>query len=330
MTTPSEAMLPFLADRLGRDCRFAFRPPFAEWQQALRRHWLAMLPGGDIASRPIGKAGRLSLHRFRYGTGAEGEAALLLPDGKGPFPAIVLLHDHGGEFSIGWRKMVAGHGGDAHIARHYDGRALADWLSTRGYAVLITDALGWGSRFAGGYDQQQALAAQAMQAGWSLAGIVAAEDLQGLHWLAGRPEIDPHRIAAMGFSFGGFRAWQLAALEPRVRATVALSWIGRRKDLLHAKGTLVKGQSAFYMLHPELDADFPDMAGLAADRPMFLRVGGHDRHFPPAAVEPAFAALRQIARAADGALDAALFDGAHHCPLAIQQKAAEFLDRHLM
>lgn len=28
-------------------------------------------------------------------------AYMLVPDGEGPFPAVVLLHDHGGHYSIG-------------------------------------------------------------------------------------------------------------------------------------------------------------------------------------------------------------------------------------
>ena len=33
-------------------------------------------------------------------------AYLLVPDGKGPFPAVIMLHDHGAHFSIGKEKMV--------------------------------------------------------------------------------------------------------------------------------------------------------------------------------------------------------------------------------
>lgn len=33
-------------------------------------------------------------------------AYFLIPDGKGPFPAVVMLHDHGAHFSIGKEKMV--------------------------------------------------------------------------------------------------------------------------------------------------------------------------------------------------------------------------------
>lgn len=294
MTAPSDSMLPFLAERL-------------EGQRITRADWLRFLPTGTA---------RREADLMHYGTGAVGEAVLLVPEGPGPHPAIVLMHDHGGRFDIGWRKMVAGQGSDAAL---YDHRHLAGWLVSRGYAVFCADALGWGSRFAGGYDQQQALAAQAMQAGWSLAGIVAAEDLQAAAWLRSQPQIDPNRIAAFGFSFGGFRAWQLAALDPQIAVTVAIGWMGRRADLLHQGGTLVRGQSAFYTLHPFLNADFPQMAALAADRPFFLRVGDGDKHFPHA--ERAFAEV--------DASDSALFPGGHTFPRYQQEMAVEFLDRHL-
>lgn len=302
-------MLPFLAERLERAQSLAFQPPFAEWQARVRHMWQGFLPQGKTVQQG---------DRLRHVTGDVGEFILMRPEGDGPHPAIMLLHDHGGRFDIGWRKMVAGQGSDAAL---YEGRHLADWLVARGYAVLCHDALGWGSRVAGGYDEQQALAAQAMQAGWSLAGITVAEDLGCAEWLAAQPGIDPTRIGAMGFSFGGFRAWQLAALCPRIRATVSIGWMGFRADLLR-DGTLVKGQSAFHTLHPFLDADYPDLAALACDRPLYLRVGDADRHFPRP--EAAFDRIRQIA-----SVDAATFAGAHVFPLVEQEMAALFLDRHL-
>lgn len=317
MTTPSEAMLPFLATRREEMVyNLALREPFAEWQAEALAAWQAALPpDGDCTFDGT----------FRYSTGGQGDGVLLLPEGDGPHPAVLLLHDHGGEFRIGWQKMVASPEGEAHVQRHYGGRFLANWLRDQGYAVLVTDALGWGSRYAGGYDQQQALAAQAMQLGWSLAGIVAAEDVQAAKWLAHHPKIDPTRIAAFGFSFGGYRAWQVAALSPHINATVALSWMARRKGLLVDGNNMLKGQSAFYMLHPTLTArmDFPDMAAVGATRPMFLRTGDNDRHFPFAAANAAHDDLRRMWRST---LDIGFFTGEHHCGLALQDEAALFLN----
>lgn len=57
-------------------------------------------------------------------------AYLLVPDGKGPFPAVIMLHDHGAHFSIGKEKMVCPFGvspeisADAEdwVVRCYDGQ----------------------------------------------------------------------------------------------------------------------------------------------------------------------------------------------------------------
>ena len=42
-------------------------------------------------------------------------AYLLVPEGKGPFPAVLLLHDHGAHFSIGKEKMVRPFGVEASV-----------------------------------------------------------------------------------------------------------------------------------------------------------------------------------------------------------------------
>ncbi|MEK1929053.1 MAG: dienelactone hydrolase family protein [Pararhizobium sp.] len=333
MTAPSEALLPFLNERIANNrYTLACREPFEEWQNELRDIWRAGLPpSGDPRSEVLEERGRFRHLRFHYATGDCGEAVLLLPEGDGPYPAILLMHDHGGVFNIGWQKVVCCDAGRDHATQHYDGRFLADDLVEQGYAVLVCDALGWGSRFAGGYAEQQALAAQVMQAGWNLAGLVAADDLAAFCWLSRQPEIDSARIGTLGFSFGGFRSWQLAALEQRVRACSALSWAGTRQALLAPGSTLLKGQSAFYTLHPHLamHADFPHMAALAADRPLFMRIGSLDCHFPTDSAQHFFDILKQAGSTTGTLPNTDIFSGDHCLPSTVQETAIDFLDSAL-
>lgn len=76
----------------------------------------------------------------------------LVPDGKGPFPSVLLLHDHGGHFSIGKEKMIRPFGvadsvmsdADGWCQRCYGGQYVGDYLASHGYVVLCTDAPFWG------------------------------------------------------------------------------------------------------------------------------------------------------------------------------------------
>ncbi len=48
----------------------------------------------------------------------------------------------------------------------------------------------------------------------------------GLRFLAGQPFVDPARLAVFGFSMGGWAAINLAGLEPRLKALVAVAPVG--------------------------------------------------------------------------------------------------------
>jgi dienelactone hydrolase len=91
---------------------------------------------------------------------------------------------------------------------------------------------------------QQALAANLMQFGLTLAGVIAAEDASLVRWLARHPAVDARRVGAVDFSFGGYRAWQPATLCPEVAARVVPSWMGRLSDLMRSGGNQLRGQSA--------------------------------------------------------------------------------------
>ncbi|QDA36067.1 hydrolase (plasmid) [Paracoccus liaowanqingii] len=277
-----------------------------DWRRRIRAAWTAALPAPD----PVANFQDGTLH---FASGKQVRGIVLVPD-RITGCAVLLLHDHGGRFDQGWRKMVTDPQG-------FYGGAPAQRLVAAGHPVFCFDTLGWGDRQMPG--DQQALACTAMGLGTSLAGLVAGEDRDIAAWIAARPEAR-RGLAAWGFSFGAFRAWQALATSDHVTAAVAISWMAWRRDLLRLGAPLSAGQAAFWMLHPSLTglADLPDLAMAGAPKPLFLRSGDADRHLPLAAVAPAFAHLHGIW---GGRLDAEIFPGGHVCPPEVQQQAIAFL-----
>ena len=228
---------------------------------------------------------------------------LLVPKGQGPFPAAVLYHDHGARFDIGKEKMITPWGDPARqeasrawAERYFSGRPPGDELAKRGYVVFATDALGWGDRGALSYDMQQALAANFFQLGNSLAGLMALEDTRAAALLAGLPEVNPQQVAAIGFSMGAMRAWQAAALSDAITATVAANWMATTEGLMVSGNNQLRGGSAWMMVHPGLQRflDYPDVASLAAPKPMLLLAGEQDALFPPDAVRAAYTSMGRV------------------------------------
>ncbi|MFF3941975.1 dienelactone hydrolase family protein [Streptomyces phaeofaciens] len=231
--------------------------------------------------------------------------ALLTPDGPGPFPAVLLLHDHGAKFDIGKEKLVRPWDDDVRLAsaqawadRYFSGRFVGDELARRGYVVLCADVLGWGDRGPLAHDQQQALASNLYNLGSSLAGLTAREDARAAGFLAGLDQVDARRVAAVGFSMGAYRAWQTAALTDAVRAAASVCWMTGLKEVMVPGNNTLRGQSSYYMLHPGLPRylDFPDVASIAAPRPMLFFSGALDPLFPADGVRTAHEKLRAVWR----------------------------------
>jgi dienelactone hydrolase len=285
---------------------------FEQWRRAARatveEHLLVGRQDGtpyapEFADREDGdgytrETVTLSLTRWTRVRGA-----LLTPRGAGPFPAVLLLHDHGSRFDIGKEKLVRPWydgtrlpAAEEWVHRHFDGRFPGDELARRGYVVLCLDALGWGDRDPLAYERQQALASNLFHLGSSLAGLMAREDERAAGFLAGLDRVDARRVAALGFSMGGYRAWQTAALSDDVAAAVSVCWMTGLKEMMVPGNNTLRGQSAFHMLHPGLarHLDLPDVASLAAPKPMLFLNGEHDPLFVPEGVRAAHARLRAV------------------------------------
>lgn len=240
----------------------------------------------------------LSLIRYERVRGA-----LLTPHGPGPFPAVLLLHDHGARFDIGKEKLVRPWYDDTRLAsaqawadKYFSGRFVGDELARRGYVVLCLDAPGWGDRGPVTYEQQQALASNFYNLGSSLAGLMAREDVRAAGFLAGLRRV--RRVASVGFSMGAYRAWQTAALSDDVAACAAVCWMTGLKEMMVPGNNTLRGQSSYYLLHPGLarHLDIPDVASIAAPKPMLLFNGGLDPLFPADGVQVAYDKLRAVWR----------------------------------
>jgi dienelactone hydrolase len=268
-------------------------------------------------------------------------AYLLVPKGRGPFPAVLLLHDHGAKFDIGKEKVIQPfhvehkviESADAWSQKIYAGKYIGDELAGRGYVCLATDALNWSDRGGVGYEGQQALAANLFNLGMSYAGLIAYEDLNAAHFLVSLPEVDPCCIAAVGVSMGAYRAWQLAAISDDIQSAVCICRMASIKELMISGNNLTKGQSAYTTTHPGLVnlLDLPDYASLACPKPMLFYSGENDYLFPVAAVKPAYEKMQMVWRSQNAAdkLVTKFWPVAHEFTAEMQAEAFAWLDVQL-
>ena len=234
-------------------------------------------------------------------------AYLLIPKGQGPFPAVVALHDHGAHFSIGKEKVVrpfevneaVAQDAAEWTAKYYGGRYIGDHLASQGYVVFAIDALFWGERGRKEgveYLSQQRLSANLLHLGMTWNGVITWDDIRSAEFIASLPEVDPSRIGAVGLSMGGHRTWMLAATSDHIAAGAAICWMGTSDVLTRPGNNQTSGHSAYSMLIPNLRnyLDYPDVASIAAPKPMLFYNGTKDGLFPIEGVENAYAKMQGV------------------------------------
>lgn len=268
-------------------------------------------------------------------------AYMTVPKGPGPFPAVLLLHDHGGRYDIGKEKVVRPWGDSPErtasaaqwVGTNYGGRYLGDELAARGYVCFVTDALNWGDRGGGQKVGQNAIASNLMHLGMSFAGLIAWEDMLAAEFLAQQPVVDAQRIASMGLSMGSFRAWQVAAVSDRIAAAVAVCWMGTVKTMMVPGNNQATGQSAFAFLHPGVldDLDYADIASIACPKPVLVYNGRFDTLFPQDGVAHAFEKMRAVwnSQGAADRLETRTWDIKHLFNVEMQEAAFAWLDAML-
>jgi pimeloyl-ACP methyl ester carboxylesterase len=133
-------------------------------------------------------------------------ATLSMPNGQGPFPAVVLISGTGHNTR------------DEEVFGHKVFLVLADAFNRRGLAVLRYDKRGVGGS-TGDYDA-------------ATSADFTTDAQAAVHWLKKQSEIDPNRVGVLGHSEGGIIAPAVAAADKSVAFVVMIAGPTVRGDKL--------------------------------------------------------------------------------------------------
>ena len=270
-------------------------------------------------------------------------AYLLIPEGKGPFPAMNMLHDHGGHLYIGKEKMIRPFDVDTAVVNDadrwaeklYDGQYAGDYFARNGYVVFSADAPMWGERGREeGVDRSKydIICGNMMMLGRDLSAFMTYDDITGTDFLASLPEVDKSRIGCMGCSMGAYRAWMLAALSDKIAAAASICWMTVTDVQMSVKDKK-REYGGFANCIPALRQwlDYPHIASLACPKPMLFINGTRDHLFPVDGTQSAFSIMHDVwsSQDAGSALETELWDVPHSCGKALQQRALEFFNKRL-
>lgn len=270
-------------------------------------------------------------------------AYILVPEGDGPFPAINLLHDHGGHLFIGKEKMIRPIDENAEVTddarmwseRLYDGQYMGDYLASKGYVVFSADAPMWGERGREeGVDRSKydIIAGNMMMLGRDLSAFMTYDDISGTHFLSTLPYVDSNRIGCAGCSMGGYRAWMLSALSDDIKVGASICWMTTTMVQMSVKDKK-KEYGGFANCIPGLRQylDYPHIASLACPKPMLFINGTQDHLFPVDGTRDAFSIMQETWKSQNAAdkISTELWDIPHSCGKSVQQRVLEFFQQHL-
>ncbi len=155
------------------------------------------------------------IHKIAFQTrpGVFATAALYVPRGEGPFPAIVALH---------------GHWADGHLA---DGvQKISHVFVQKGYVCLSIDAFGAGERDRSGNPRGEyhghLLGGTLFNVDETLAGFQLIDNIRAVDLLCSLPCVDAGKIGCTGASGGGNQTMYLAAFDERIQAAVPVVSVG--------------------------------------------------------------------------------------------------------
>ena len=296
-------------------------------------------------------------------------AILLKPaNAKGPLPAILGLHDHGGNKYFGKRKITRTSAQmhpmmETHQKNYYEGAAWANEAARRGYVVLVHDTFTFGSRRVlfedmaeitwGGAatrdrsdhdpearenidiynswasEHEHIMSKSLFCSGTTWPGVTLSDDQYALGLLAAREDVDDSRIGCAGLSGGGLRTVYLGGLDHRIKCAVAVGFMTTWADFM-----LYKAYTHTWMTYTPLlpgYLEFPEILGLRVPLPTMTLNNNADRLFTLTEMKKADKTLQDVFAKA-GAADrykGGFYEGDHKFDKTMQKDAFDWFDRWL-
>ncbi|MBM1106867.1 hypothetical protein JQC67_12010 [Aurantibacter crassamenti] len=297
------------------------------------------------------------------------EAILMKPAGvKEKLPAILGLHDHGGNKYFGKRKItrVADEEHplmDDHKKQYYEDIAWANAIAKRGYVVLVHDVFAFGSRRVllddvdgitwgdaenmGLTDEnpeeeknikiynnwadkhEHVLSKSLFCAGTTWPGVVLAEDQMALNILANRSDVDENNMGCAGLSGGGLRTNYLAGLDHRIKCAVSVGFMSTWKDFL-----MNKAFTHTWMLYAPLLSqflEFPEIIGIRAPLPTLVLNNNQDQLYTLPEMKKADEILGDVYKkmGVSEKYKANFYEGLHKFDSQMQTDAFDWFDQWL-
>lgn len=298
------------------------------------------------------------------------KAVVLKPEGKkGPLPAVLGLHDHGGVKFFGWEKICRISDETRtmlkdHQTQYYEGRAWANELAKQGYVVMVHDAFAFGSRRvrlenvdgilwghcqreewkdkdpakdedikdynAWASDHEAIMAKSLFSAGTTWPGVVLAEDQVALDVLSARDDVDENRLGCCGLSGGGLRTVYLGGLDERIKCAVCVGFMTTWNDFVLNK-SFGHTSMTYAPLLPQY-LDFPEILGLRTPLATLVQSCKEDDLFSLPEMEKSDKILSEIYTKAGKTerYKTMFYEGGHKFDIRMQTDAFNWFDTWLM
>lgn len=149
---------------------------------------------------------------FQTRPGVYATANLYAPEGKGKFPAVVVM---------------MGHSTNGKLYENY--QSVGQSLAREGYVALCIDPWGAGERSTihGTFEYHgSALGASLLNIGETLMGMQLTDNMRAVDLLSSLSYVDKNKIGATGASGGGNQTMWLAAIDERVKAAMPVVSVG--------------------------------------------------------------------------------------------------------